>query len=195
MPGQPAPSPSAGRGSRGALPLQASGNNTRSPSTLAPPWSCPLSPGFTGHHPAFLLPGHREAKPNTRGVFTFPAVGIHHARPSDEGRSCAALAPKTCSAGHLRCPVSVFFTGGNPGTPPCGLRSRFQARGPLWLMERREPQSPALPPRLPQARRKPRPGPAGHGPLRGRQSVRVSPQLGCSRLTAQAGLAKGRSRA
>ncbi len=79
--------------------------------------------------------------------------------------------PQTCSAGHLRCPVSVFFTGGNPGTPPCGLRSRFQARGPLWLMERREPQSPALPPRLPQARRKPRPGPAGHGPLRGRQSV------------------------
>lgn len=97
----------------------------------SPPLTLPPDP-VPGHRGAdscgagrSTFPGHREAKPNTRGVFTFPAVGIHHARPSDEGRSCAALAPKTCSAGHLRCPVSVFFTGAKGGTPPCGLRSRF----------------------------------------------------------------------
>ena len=101
--------------------------------------------------------------------------------------------PQTCSAGHLRCPVSVFFTGGNPGTPPCGLRSRFQARGPLWLMERREPQSPALPPRLPQAGMKAAPWPCGARAAARKAVGSGLPTVGM--LTAQAGLEKLRSRA
>ena len=104
--------------------------------------SLPLPLGAVPGHPGAdscgagrsTFPGFREAKPNTRGVFTFPAVGIHHARPSDEGRSCAALAPKPVARVTSGAPSPFFLQGATPAPLPvvCAHASRHAAHCGSW---------------------------------------------------------------
>lgn len=106
----------------------------------SPPLTLPPDP-VPGHRGAdscgagrSTFPGFREAKPNTRGVFTFPAVGIHHARPSDEGRSCAALAPKPVARVTSGAPSPFFLQGATPAPLPvvCAHASRHAAHCGSW---------------------------------------------------------------
>lgn len=120
----------------------------------------------------------------------FPAVGIHHARPSDEGRSCAALAPKPVARVTSGAPSPFFLQGATPAPLPvvCAHASRHAAHCGSWRDASHNPPLSHPGCRRPEGSR----ALALRGTGRCAEGSRFSsagvfPQSGCSLITAQAG--------
>lgn len=165
----------------------------------SPPLPLPLGavPGHPGADSCgagrSTFPGFREAKPNTRGVFTFPAVGIHHARPSDEGRSCAALAPKPVARVTSGAPSPFFLQGATPAPLPVVCAHAFFQR-PIVAHGETRATIPRAPTPVAAGQKEAAPWPCG-ARAAARKAVGSAVPGSFQSSTAQAGLEKGRSRA